>query len=230
MALIILVPLGGGRPLVLARSDYRNGASPGCARPLDGVLAALLAIAAFWHMQIGMRVIIEDYIAAKGDAGAAADRLTVFVCLAGAGAHRRLPAEGRLRRRRSASEAMAAYELIDHSFDVVVVGAGGSGLRAALGCAEAGLKTACVTKVFPTRSHTVAAQGGISGGARQHGRRTTGAGTCTTPSRARTGWATRTPSNTWSATRRRRSTSSSTGACPSRARRRARSISAPSAA
>ncbi|MFI4976994.1 MAG: succinate dehydrogenase flavoprotein subunit [Caulobacterales bacterium] len=57
---------------------------------------------------------------------------------------------------------MAAYELIDHSFDVVVLGAGGSGLRAALGCAEAGLKTACVTKVFPTRSHTVAAQGGIA--------------------------------------------------------------------
>jgi len=57
---------------------------------------------------------------------------------------------------------MAAYEFIDHSFDVVVVGAGGSGLRAALGAAEAGLKTACITKVFPTRSHTVAAQGGIS--------------------------------------------------------------------
>ena len=57
---------------------------------------------------------------------------------------------------------MAAYEFVDHSFDVVVVGAGGSGLRAALGCAQAGLKTACVTKVFPTRSHTVAAQGGIS--------------------------------------------------------------------
>ena len=57
---------------------------------------------------------------------------------------------------------MAAYEFIDHSYDVVVVGAGGSGLRAALGCAQAGLKTACVTKVFPTRSHTVAAQGGIS--------------------------------------------------------------------
>jgi succinate dehydrogenase / fumarate reductase flavoprotein subunit len=57
---------------------------------------------------------------------------------------------------------MAAYEFIDHKFDVVVVGAGGSGLRAALGAAEAGLKTACITKVFPTRSHTVAAQGGIS--------------------------------------------------------------------
>ncbi len=51
---------------------------------------------------------------------------------------------------------------IDHTFDVVVVGAGGSGLRATLGAAQAGLKTACVTKVFPTRSHTVAAQGGIA--------------------------------------------------------------------
>jgi succinate dehydrogenase / fumarate reductase, flavoprotein subunit len=50
----------------------------------------------------------------------------------------------------------------DHTYDVVVIGAGGSGLRATLGCAEAGLKTACITKVFPTRSHTVAAQGGIA--------------------------------------------------------------------
>ena len=55
-----------------------------------------------------------------------------------------------------------SYEFIDHMFDVVVVGAGGAGLRAALGCAERGLKTACISKVFPTRSHTVAAQGGIS--------------------------------------------------------------------
>lgn len=55
-----------------------------------------------------------------------------------------------------------SYKIIDHSYDVVVVGAGGSGLRATMGAAEAGLKTACVTKVFPTRSHTVAAQGGIA--------------------------------------------------------------------
>jgi succinate dehydrogenase / fumarate reductase flavoprotein subunit len=55
-----------------------------------------------------------------------------------------------------------AYQIIDHVYDAVVVGAGGSGLRAAMGIAEAGLKTACITKVFPTRSHTVAAQGGIS--------------------------------------------------------------------
>ena len=57
---------------------------------------------------------------------------------------------------------MAAYEYVDHAYDVVVVGAGGAGLRATLGMAEQGLKTACVTKLFPTRSHTVAAQGGIA--------------------------------------------------------------------
>ncbi|WP_417808491.1 succinate dehydrogenase flavoprotein subunit [Thioclava sp.] len=57
---------------------------------------------------------------------------------------------------------MAAYEYETHNYDVVVVGAGGSGLRATLGMAEQGLRTACVTKVFPTRSHTVAAQGGIA--------------------------------------------------------------------
>src|ERR1700693_5933006 len=56
----------------------------------------------------------------------------------------------------------AAYEIIDHTYDVVIVGAGGAGLRAALGMAASGLKTACVTKVFPTRSHTVAAQGGMA--------------------------------------------------------------------
>src|SRR4051794_797292 len=55
-----------------------------------------------------------------------------------------------------------AYPIEDHTYDVVVVGAGGAGLRAVVGASEAGLKTACITKVFPTRSHTVAAQGGIS--------------------------------------------------------------------
>jgi succinate dehydrogenase / fumarate reductase flavoprotein subunit len=57
---------------------------------------------------------------------------------------------------------MSAYEFVDHTFDVVVVGAGGAGLRATFGLAHSGLSTACITKVFPTRSHTVAAQGGIS--------------------------------------------------------------------
>ncbi|WP_395665156.1 succinate dehydrogenase flavoprotein subunit [Methylocella sp.] len=56
----------------------------------------------------------------------------------------------------------AAYPITDHTFDVIVVGAGGAGLRATVGCSQAGLRTACVTKVFPTRSHTVAAQGGVA--------------------------------------------------------------------
>ena len=56
----------------------------------------------------------------------------------------------------------STYPITDHTFDVVVVGAGGSGLRATVGCSQAGLRTACISKVFPTRSHTVAAQGGIA--------------------------------------------------------------------
>jgi succinate dehydrogenase / fumarate reductase flavoprotein subunit len=63
-----------------------------------------------------------------------------------------------------------SYKVTEHEFDVVVIGAGGSGLRATLGMAEAGLSTACVTKVFPTRSHTVAAQGGISAALANMGR------------------------------------------------------------
>nr|VFJ67482.1 MAG: succinate dehydrogenase subunit A [Candidatus Kentron sp. FW] len=56
----------------------------------------------------------------------------------------------------------SAYKIVDHAYDVVIVGAGGAGLRATFGMAEQGLSTACITKVFPTRSHTVAAQGGMS--------------------------------------------------------------------
>ena len=59
------------------------------------------------------------------------------------------------------SSSSRAYQMVDHSYDVIVVGAGGAGLRATLGMGAAGLRTACLTKVFPTRSHTVAAQGGI---------------------------------------------------------------------
>jgi succinate dehydrogenase / fumarate reductase, flavoprotein subunit len=62
----------------------------------------------------------------------------------------------------SSHSSQPAYKIIDHTYDTVVVGAGGSGLRATMGSAQAGLRTACITKVFPTRSHTVAAQGGIA--------------------------------------------------------------------
>ena len=67
------------------------------------------------------------------------------------------------------NKAGPAYTYVDHVFDVVVVGAGGAGLCATLGMAEQGLKTACITKVFPTRSHTVAAQGGIAASLRNMG-------------------------------------------------------------
>lgn len=56
------------------------------------------------------------------------------------------------------SRKVSSYTIIDHTYDAVVVGAGGAGLRAALGLTEAGFNTACITKLFPTRSHTVAAQ------------------------------------------------------------------------
>src|SRR5215213_11454901 len=59
------------------------------------------------------------------------------------------------------SPSRGAYRIVDHTYDVVVVGAGGAGLRATFGMGASGLKTACITKVFPTRSHTVAAQGGV---------------------------------------------------------------------
>ncbi|WP_375593956.1 succinate dehydrogenase flavoprotein subunit [Algihabitans albus] len=64
--------------------------------------------------------------------------------------------------KKSDSKVTPSYDIVDHSYDVVVVGAGGAGLRATLELAQSGLKTACISKVFPTRSHTVAAQGGIS--------------------------------------------------------------------
>ncbi|KQU52768.1 fumarate reductase [Bosea sp. Leaf344] len=66
------------------------------------------------------------------------------------------------RNRSTAAYTGQAYPITDHTFDVVVVGAGGAGLRATVGCSQAGLRTACISKVFPTRSHTVAAQGGVA--------------------------------------------------------------------
>ncbi len=70
--------------------------------------------------------------------------------------------ETKMKAPKSFSIGGRSYPVTDHTYDVVVVGAGGSGLRATLGASQAGLKTACISKVFPTRSHTVAAQGGIA--------------------------------------------------------------------
>jgi succinate dehydrogenase (ubiquinone) flavoprotein subunit len=68
----------------------------------------------------------------------------------------------KIAKRSLSTNIIGDYTIVDHEYDAVVVGAGGSGLRAAMGLSEAGFKTACVTKLFPTRSHTVAAQGGIN--------------------------------------------------------------------
>ena len=127
------------------------------------------------------------------------------------------------------SPSLGAYTVIDHTYDVVVVGAGGSGLRATLGTGAAGLKTACITKVFPTRSHTVAAQGGISAALGNMGEDDWRWHMYDTV-KGRTGSATRTPSNICAARRSRRFTSWNITACRSAAPRTARSISGRSAA
>ena len=88
-------------------------------------------------------------------------------------------------------------------FDALIIGGGGAGLRAALQLARSDFKVAVVSKVFPTRSHTVSAQGGITA-ASPTSTRTTGNGTCTTRSRAAIGWATRTRSSSCAVRRQRR--------------------------
>jgi succinate dehydrogenase (ubiquinone) flavoprotein subunit len=75
---------------------------------------------------------------------------------------RGLLGQAQRRRATTAASTPSSQPIIDHHYDAIVVGAGGAGLRAAVGLAESGLETACITKLFPTRSHTVAAQGGIN--------------------------------------------------------------------
>ena len=90
---------------------------------------------------------------------------------------------------------MSAYEITDHHLDVVVVGAGGAGLRATLGMATAGLRTACIAKVFPTRSHTVAAQGGIGAALNNMGEGDNWKFHMYDTVKGQTGWAIRMPLN-----------------------------------
>ena len=161
--------------LELLHMDY-NGVRAELARPIPAILLLAFILSGIVHMELGMRSIIVDYLHGHSRAWT----LVANTCFcAAAGARLRLRRAARqlhLRQpetepswprtapqpKRAPALGGKAYPITDHTYDVVVVGAGGAGLRATVGCAQAGLKTACITKVFPTRSHTVAAQGGIA--------------------------------------------------------------------
>ncbi len=135
------------------------------SNPTVALALILMLVSIFWHLRLGLTVLIEDYVHGESDQAAVArpaqllrDRRRRLRHLR----HRPHCAGARHRARSGVCKMTDAYKIIDHVYDTVVVGAGGSGLRATMGSAEAGLKTACITKVFPTRSHTVAAQGGIA--------------------------------------------------------------------
>ena len=126
--------------------------------PFAAITIVLMLIAVFYHMALGVQVVIEDYVHSEWS------KITLLVLnkFVAFAARRRRHFCGAAHRLSEADMTMPqAYPIIEHLYDVVVVGAGGAGLRATLGMGAAGLKTACITKVFPTRSHTVAAQGGI---------------------------------------------------------------------
>ena len=182
--------------------DYVHGgarSSPSCSRPSSPPASGLLAASPF------SKSVLEFDATMAQDATPPTPRPTTR------------PINGR------------AYPIIDHAYDVVVVGAGGSGLRAVVGASEAGFAPPASPRCSPP-ARTPSRPKAASPPRSAIWAPTIGAGTCTTPSRARTGSATRTPSNISAATRPKPFTSSSIGACRSRAPTTARSCSAPSAA
>ena len=139
-----------------ARLTTRPLISLDASQPVPRSGLILFVLVAARHSQLGVRVVVEDYVHARGLKTLAlvlVDFAHVLAAAAPCSPSCKVALGG---------ARVSASDWIDHSYDVIVIGAGGAGLRATLGLAEAGLATACVTKLFPTRSHTVAAQGGIS--------------------------------------------------------------------
>ncbi len=140
--------------------------------PVVAIIMLLFIFATTFHMKLGAQSVIEDYIHSKPLKTAMLignSFLCIVAWLACTFAILKLSFGVLIRCPRMVPETGGRQRSMavltrsnDHTFDVVVVGAGGAGLRAVVGCSQAGLRTACLTKVFPTRSHTVAAQGGIS--------------------------------------------------------------------
>ena len=159
--------LGAGAPGPVVRRSppWRSRArptrrsAPGSARP-----GTPPSCCSRWSSPSGTRssactVIVEDYVHHELLKSAVLVAQSVLTCAL----RHRLRRGGPQGLARELSQAMPqAYPVTDHFFDCLVVGAGGSGLRAAVGMVEAGLRVACISKVYPTRSHTVAAQGGIN--------------------------------------------------------------------
>lgn len=127
------------------------------AKPWNAILLIGFLVAAFWHAQLGLQVVLEDYIH-NSFLALTLQTMVRFIAVLGAVASVLRSFVSRL----GTDNSMSAYTITEHKYDMVVVGAGGAGLRATFGLAHKGLQTVCLTKVFPTRSHTVAAQGGIS--------------------------------------------------------------------